>query len=314
MEAVVLGAGVSGLSTAIRLQEAGYTVHIWANAHPLVTTSSVAAALWYPYKAYPEERVLAWGKRTYDEFVELARNPSTGVLMREGIELWREPMPDPWWRDAVPAIRRPTLHEIPPGYRDGYIFEVPIIEMPIYLDYLLLRFESNGGALHARELDALDEAVATGALVINCTGLGSHSLINDPLIRPIRGQIVRVTNPGLERFVLDDEHPEGILYIVPRANDCILGGTAEDDRWDTQPDRAIAEAIVRRCTEIEPKLTQATILEHKVGLRPGRPAIRLEREIRANGAVVVHNYGHGGAGVTLSWGCAEEVVQLAQSG
>lgn len=310
MDVVVIGAGVSGLSTAIRLQEVGYTVRVWAATHPLLTTSSVAAALWYPYKAYPEERVLPWGARAYAVFVQLAADPETGVQLREGIELWRAPMPDPWWRAAVPALRRPAPRELPAGYRDGYVFEVPIIEMPVYLDYLLTRFERNGGTLEARAPATLNDLLGAAPIVINCTGLGAREFVQDEQMRPIRGQIIRVTNPGLDRFVLDEEHPDGVTYIVPRSRDVILGGTSQADRWDTRPDAETAAEILERCTEIAPLLAQAEILEHKVGLRPGRSAIRLEREMRSDGTIVIHNYGHGGAGVTLSWGCADEVVQL----
>jgi D-amino-acid oxidase len=123
---------------------------------------------------------------------------------------------------------------------------------------------------------------------------------------------VRVAQVGIERFTLDDYGPGGVTYIVPRSNDCILGGTAEENREDMAPDAATAEAIVARCVALEPRLRGAAVLEHKVGLRPGRPAVRLEAEPWAPGKRLVHNYGHGGAGVTLSWGCASEVVRLVQ--
>jgi D-amino-acid oxidase len=123
---------------------------------------------------------------------------------------------------------------------------------------------------------------------------------------------VRVTNPGIERFWLDEEHPDGVTYIVPRGEDCILGGTAEDGEWDTTPDPTVGEGILRRCAELEPRLLGAQVLEHRVGLRPGRPAIRLEAEHFRDGTRVIHCYGHGGSGVTLSWGCADEVAELAR--
>ena len=129
-------------------------------------------------------------------------------------------------------------------------------------------------------------------------------------MEPIRGQIVLVSNPGLERFVLDEENPEGVTYVIPRSEDCILGGTAEEGEWDTEPDPETAAGIWRRCTALEPRLAGAEILEHKVGLRPGRPEIRLEREEAAHGPPRVHNYGHGGSRITLSWGCAEEALRL----
>ncbi len=312
VDALMIGCGVTGLSTAVRLQEAGLSVRVWAAVLPPGTTSSVAAAVWYPYKAYPEDRVLSWGKRTFEVFEELARDPKTGVRMREGVELHHEVVPDPWWKDAVPGVRRCTEGELPPGYRDGHVFAVPVIEMPVYLNYLLQRFVAAGGRVEQRAASSLEEASEEGRVVVNCAGLGARELAGDLSMTPIRGQIVRVTNPGLERFVLDEGNPEGITYIVPRSEDCILGGTAEVGNWDTTPDPETATGILRRCAALEPRLAEAEVLEHKVGLRPGRPEVRLELDDLANGAPCVHNYGHGGSGVTLSWGCAEEAQKLVR--
>lgn len=306
----MIGCGVTGLSTAIRLQEAGLGVQIWTATLPQDSTSSVAAATWYPYKAYPEDKVLDWGSRTYEVFEELAQNPESGVYMREGVELWREPAQEPWWGSAVPSLRRCTSDELPPGYRDGYAFAQPVIEMPIYLRYLLERFTSAGGLVKQLVVNSLEEATRVARTVVNCTGLGARELVGDVRMIPIRGQIVRVRNPGLKRCLLDEGNPKGLTYIVSRSEDCILGGTAEEGRWDTEPEPEVAAAIVHRCVALEPRLSDAPVLEHKVGLRPGRPEIRLEREDLANEAFCVHNYGHGGAGVTLSWGCAEEALGL----
>jgi D-amino-acid oxidase len=310
MEALVIGCGVSGLSTAICLQEAGWRVNIWAAALPPHTTSSVAAAIWYPYRAYPLDRVTTWGKFTYAMLETFARNPATGVMMRKNVEVSRTRLPDPWWRDAVPDLRRCTPADLPPGYIDGLIFTTPVIEMPIYLQYLMDRFTAAGGSIEVRVVQSLVEATDIYAIVFNCTGLGAHTLLQDAEMHPIRGQIVRVENPGIEHAWLDEDNPEGVTYIVPRSNDCILGGIAEEGVWDNQPDAEVAAAIVRRCVALEPRLAEAAILEHKAGLRPGRSAIRLERENFPNGTSCIHNYGHGGAGVTLSWGCAVEAVQM----
>ena len=311
-DVLVIGCGVSGLSTAVLLQEAGLGVRIMTADLPADTTSSVAAAIWYPYRAYPEDRVLAWGSRTFGVFEDLAGDPKTGVLMREGLELHRESAPDPWWTDAVPSVRRGEPDELPPGYQDGHAFTVPIIEMPAYLGYLFDRFAAAGGAVEERPVSSLDEAASGHRAVVNCAGLGSRDLVGDGDMVPIRGQIVRVRNPGIERFLLDEENPDGVTYIVPRSEDCVLGGTAEEDEWSIDPDPEVAEAILRRCTELEPRLAGVEILEHRAGLRPGRPEVRLEPETLEDGTPCVHNYGHGGSGVTLSWGCAEEVLALVR--
>lgn len=310
-DVVVVGGGVVGLSTAIGLREAGFGTRVVASSPPSATTSAVAAAIWYPYKAYPEDRVLFWGKRTYEVFEDLSRFPGTGVEMREGLELHREPKGDPWWADAVPGVRRCGPEELPPGYPDGHAFTAPVVEMPVYLDYLVDRFLAAGGSVERRLLASLEE-VEDASVVVDCAGLGARELAGDGSLAPIRGQVVRVRNPGLERFVLDEGNPEGVTYVVPRSGDCVLGGTADEGSWNTDPDPATADAILRRCAALEPRLEGAEILEHKAGLRPGRPAIRLEPEHVPGAAPRVHNYGHGGSGVTLSWGCAEEAVGLVR--
>jgi D-amino-acid oxidase len=310
MDILVIGCGVSGLSCGIRLLEAGFGVRIWARDLPPDTTSSVAAAVWYPYKAYPEHLVVGWAAATYADFIQLAQVAETGVMLREGVELFPWPVEDPWWRAAVPGFRRATAAELPDGYRDGYVFEAPVIEMPVYLGFLARRFERLGGRVEVRALDTLDEAFAQYDVVVNCAGLGARELVGDRSLTPIRGQVVRVAQVGIERFTLDDYGPGGVTYIVPRSNDCILGGTAEEGSENLAPDAATAEAILARCIALEPRLRDAAVLEHKVGLRPGRASVRLEAEPLAVGKLLIHNYGHGGAGITLSWGCASVVVGL----
>jgi len=312
VDVLIIGCGVSGLSTGIRLLEAGYNARIIASDLPPNTTSNVAAAVWYPYKAYPEDLVLAWSKVAYAEQVRLIDIPESGVIMRTGIELFHEPVPDPWWKTAVPDFRRATSADMPPGFATGFIFSAPVIEMPIHLTYLMRCFTALGGQIEQRVLHSIDQALAETDLVVDCAGLGARKLVGDSSLIAIRGQIVRVEQVGLDRFIFDDYGPGGVTYIVPRANDIILGGTAQEGDENIIPDPPTAQAILQRCIALEPRLAEAKILEHRVGLRPGRPHIRLELEHLANNKRLIHNYGHGGAGVTLSWGCADSVVQLAR--
>jgi D-amino-acid oxidase len=314
MDILIVGCGVVGLSTGIRLLEAGYSARIVARDLPPNTTSNVAAAVWYPYKAFPEDLVLAWSAAAYVEQVRLIAVPESGVIMRTGIELFREPVPDPWWRTAVPDFRRATPTEMPHGFAVGFIFSAPVIEMPVHMTYLMRRFTALGGQIEQRALDTIEQALAEADLVIDCAGLGARELVGDASLVPIRGQIVRVEQVDLDRFIFDDHGPGGVTYIVPRANDIILGGTAQEYDENTTPDPATAQAIVERCIALEPRLANARILEHRVGLRPGRPSIRLEQQHLPANKRLIHNYGHGGAGVTLSWGCADAVVQLVREG
>jgi D-amino-acid oxidase len=148
-------------------------------------------------------------------------------------------------------------------------------------------------------------------VVVNATGLGGRDLTRDTSTFPIRGQVVLVAQFGLTNWWVDDAE---LTYLVPRSTDVVVGGTEIDGDWDVEPRPATAAAILERAAAIVPELRDARVLAHRVGLRPGRPEVRLEREPLPGGPPVVHCYGHGGAGVTLSWGCAAEVRQLVESG
>ena len=296
---IVVGAGVVGLSCAVRLLEAGHRVDVLARDLPLETTSAVAAAMWYPYRALPQDRVTAWASASYAEFVGLAGEPDTGVRMLTGTEVLAERTPDPWWRPAVPSLDRETA--LPVGYRDGWTFVTPVVEMPVYLRWLAARVESLGGTLTRMNLPGLPEA----ELVVNCAGLGARLMAADRSVVPVRGQVLAVEQVGLERWWLDAAGP---TYVVPRSRDIIVGGTDDEGDWSRTPSPETAREILARAVRLVPELEGAKVLRHKVGLRPVRPAVRVERR-----GPVVHCYGHGGAGVTLSWGTADEVVGLVAS-
>jgi D-amino-acid oxidase len=315
---LVLGCGVSGLTSGILLQRAGYQVTIWAEKTPPDTTSNIAAAVWYPYRAYPINRVLRWGKIAYDTFRSLLSEPESGIILANVLDLLPEPsQEDPWWVDGVQGFHRATADELPPGYQDGYVFDAPVIDTSLYLNYLRAQFESASGVIVApRRISALEEAFAAANIVVNCVGLGARQLAGDTALVASRGQVVRVRHNGFRRVVLDDYGPNRLAYVVPRIHDIILGGTAIDGDESTEIDEGETPAILRRCAAIAPEfaaLMPDDILEVKVGLRPVRSEVRLEVETPAPGRYLVSNYGHGGAGITLSWGCAAEVVELIEA-
>ena len=316
MHALTLGCGVSGLSTAIRFLESdpANTAEIWARDLPPNTTSNIAAAIWHPYRAFPFDRVLAWGKRTLDLFYDLTSDPTTGISIHEAIQFFRHTPDEPWWRSSLRHFRYLQPDECQPPFAGGYRFETVVIETSIYLPYLMRRFQSLGGTIHQREISSLDEATSQSPIVFNCTGLGSHTLLNDHEMFPVRGQVMRAARPSSPICYLDDEEDEtGVFaYVIPRSTDCILGGTAPIGNWSLDPDLQVAARILDRCALMNPEVRTLPILEHRVGLRPGRSSVRLEAERSPSGSLLVHNYGHGGAGITLSWGCAEEAVSLTQ--
>lgn len=123
------------------------------------------------------------------------------------------------------------------------------------------------------------------------------------------GQQVIVENPGLDTFFTEAARGPAWIGYHPHGDHVMLGGVAAVDDWNLDPDTAKAEAIRRRCVKVEPHLAAARVLGHRVGLRPGRPSVRLEVE-EVDGARVVNDYGHGSVGVMLSWGCARQAVAL----
>ncbi|MEE9238976.1 MAG: FAD-dependent oxidoreductase [Thermodesulfobacteriota bacterium] len=312
---LILGCGVSGLTSGIRLLENGFDVEIVAHSLPPNTTSNIAAAYWYPYKVSPEDKVLGWAGFSYNKFQELSQNPDTGVSIFELVKLFSEKVDDPFWKPAVESFRRAEPEQLSAGYVDGFIADVPIIETPLYMKYLVNRFQDLEGEIEKldKEIDSLNELIENNKLVINCSGLGARKVCNDKNTFPIRGQIAIVSNPGINRCISVEVGPRAPIYVVPRSEDCILGGTAEENNWSLEIDPGTADEILEKCTELEPGLAEAEILEHKVGLRPGRTEVRLELEHMSDGQAVIHNYGHGGTGFTLSWGCAEEVLNLAEN-
>jgi D-amino-acid oxidase len=180
--------------------------------------------------------------------------------------------------------------------------------MRVYLQYLAGRLATAGGKLEmAPRMSSLGEVAEQAPITVNCTGSGARDLVPDPDVTPIRGQLAVVANPGLKTFLAEETGTSTELaYVLPQGEQVVLGGTAEPGCTDLTPDPKIGEAILARCAELEPKLRGARILHHRVGLRPSRPRVRVELD----GASLIHNYGHGGAGVTLSWGCAQEVLSL----
>lgn len=315
-DVVVVGAGFSGLTTAVVLQRSGRQVHVITADDPAGTTSMVAAAVWFPTEVGPRHRVVAWGRRALVEFERIAENhPGSGVVLRETISLYRDDPGRPWWTDAVGQVEPAAAEDLPPGYRHGLRYVAPLAESPTYLPWLVDQLTAAGGTLERRRLASLEEVTGLAPVVVNCTGLGARELVGDDSVEPIRGQVVRTTNPGITVSVRDHLHPGGYAYVHPRSNDCVLGGTLERGSGSTRPDPSAGESILARCRELVPALADAQVLEQVVGLRPGRPTVRLELEPSPPaGATVVHNYGHGGAGMTLSWGCAAEVAALVSQG
>jgi len=308
-EVVVVGAGVIGLTTALVLRERGLRLQVWSKDESSDTVSAVAGAIWYPFLAEPRERVLGWSEVTFRRLRELARDARTGVTMQPVTEFFATATPDLWWVKAAGQVEHLPAAAVPPPYRAAIRLEVPVCATPTYLPWLRRTLEERGGRIVRREVRSLDEALAAAPLVANCTGLGARELCGDAEMKAVRGQVVVVERIAGVEASLDDtgEQPH---YVVPRGDELVLGGTAQAGDERLQVDPRDTESIVAGLAARVPALRAAVVRRVRVGLRPWRRTVRLEAELRAPGRRLVHNYGHGGSGYTLAWGCAEEAAAL----
>jgi D-amino-acid oxidase len=308
VDAVVVGAGIIGLTTAVHLAESGLAVEVRSAAPPELSTSAAAGAMWCLSYVEESERVLEWSRHTLAQFIELGSAGAGGVRIVGGIEACRRQRVAPLSETLLPGVRPCDPSELPPGFVCGSRFDVPIVDMPVYLGHLQDRLRSAGGRLRLERVRSLEEVSATVEIVVNCAGIGASALVPDPEVDPVRGQLVIVDNPGIVEFFAEDDDDDDLLYVLPHGEKAVLGGCAERGRWDVEPDAVVAKSIIERCAEILPVLADARIIEHRVGLRPVRPRVRCEMNRRSDGGWLGHNYGHGGSGVTLSWGCARTIL------
>jgi D-amino-acid oxidase len=308
LRVTVVGGGVVGLTCALELARAGARVTLMTADPVDRTTSAIAAALWFPYRAAPADAVLRWAATSLDVFAALAADAATGVALRPGTVVHRTAEPDLWWTPAVPDHRPATRAELPDGAPSGTRCVLPVIDMHRYLPWLVEACGSAGVAVVPAVVERLTDV--PGDVVVLAAGLRSGPLMDDDTGVPVQGQVARLEDPGLTGWVLDEDNPAGLTYVVPRGDDVVVGGTAVVGATGVEPDPAVEAAVLERAYALVPALRSAPVLSRAVGLRPGRPTVRLDRTV-LDDRPVISCYGHGGAGVTLSWGCARDVVSLS---
>lgn len=298
MDITVVGAGVIGLTTALVLEERGHRVRVVAAATGEAITSSVAGAIWFPYRVGPPERVVGWAGRTREWLESKVATREAGVDLVLGYEISDTSDP-PYWTAAIPVDRAPAPVT---GRPIAWRFTAPRVEPTRFLAWLARPIEAR---------TVTDLAAEPGDLVINCTGLASRELLDDDAMLPLFGQVVITEHGGYDPgiTITDDRDPDAIFYAIPRRDELVLGGCSlpYPPGATAVPDPAITDRILAQARALG--LAIGPVKRVRVGLRPFRTAVRLERD--AANPRIIHNYGHGGAGFTLCRGCAETVAELA---
>jgi D-amino-acid oxidase len=318
-DVTIVGAGVIGLSIAHELAVAGHRVQMLAARDAASSVSAVAAAIWFPHDVNHSAQVLDSAQVTYQRLQRLASQPGTGVHMRQGTVLMRHADTDTSWTRAVPQHEWLESSELPAGVvaspgagASGVRCTVPVAVTDVYLRWLQAAVLALGVSIRTAEVKDLREVLDQenpDALVV-AAGIRSAALLgDDDETYPIRGQVVRLANPGLTEWVTDDDNPEGLTYVVPREHDVVCGGTGDRGSWDEQVDPEVEQAILRRTLALVPALAGQPVLSRAVGLRPARTNVRVEA-VAGYDKPVFACYGHGGAGFTLSWGDAARMAEL----
>ncbi|XP_011154710.1 D-aspartate oxidase isoform X1 [Harpegnathos saltator] len=332
MRVAVVGAGVIGVTSALAVKSAfpNYHVKIFADAFSPDTTGDGSAGLWSPFFLCdtPAEDIYRWAGRTHrwlEQLWKAGLSSETGVSLIPVIRVisGNECDTDLAWLKLVYGAQelsgeqlRRLNEEHKSNYKMGRHFLTYTSEPVLLLPWLMKKFSNLGGEMERRKVKALHELAEEGYdLIINCSGLGARELVPDKTVTPIRGQVYKVKAPWtMQCFVVDDDET---YYIIPNVEDVVLGGTHQEDDFDCTVREEDSKRIHAGCCRLMPSLKAGRMSRAWVGLRPGRPRVRLECEnVRAAGGKefkVIHNYGHGGSGVTLCWGCAVDVVEMMRN-
>src|ERR1044072_2421576 len=305
----VIGAGISGMSSAYLLKNKGHDVTIYAKAFSPNITSNRAAAFWFPYQIRNDKRGIEWSKKSYAFYEKLSANASTGISMKQLIKVLREGVveEEPVWIEFMPeGICKPIpQHELAPGVLRAYDVLVPLIETQIFLPYLQNVLLERNVVFEEKTINSLNE-LSSFDIIINSSALGARSLCNDATVIPIRGQVALLETDSSLPISLDNETP---LYVVPRKDAMIVGGTYEVDICEEITEAETIEHILSHAYAVFPEFRHKKVIGSWSGLRPYRPEVRVEHEAGTN---IIHNYGHGGSGFTLAFGCAAEVLNLVE--
>jgi D-amino-acid oxidase len=254
----VLGCGAVGLATARLLQEAGAAVTIYARDLPPNTTSNVAGGQWFPFLvSAPDKRTalfnqqfLAAAEFAYRRY-QVMVGPQYGIRWMRNYFLGDQP-----WDEQDYRGRENMLHSMTPELRDLSPFEHPfpdykfvrqfdtmIVEPPIYLGAMLHEIRIAGARVKVMEIrDRGEIQKLPEKLVFNCTGLGAKTLFADDELTPLKGQLtILLPQPEVQYTI-----SRGDLYMFPRTDGILLGGTHEMGVWSLDPNLEKKQEILAR--------------------------------------------------------------------
>lgn len=330
---IVVGGGVMGWSASLRLLQAGFqdVTLIAETFAPIPSKSSPAVYRPAWMGSTPTELTIRWGLDTQKEFGRLSRKGSdTGITPTTHLEFYRTEagpaaaVPDPALSKIMPGFRDATELEIStfcPTAAGGWVYGTFMVEGVRFLKHL----ETEGKKLGLRvikrkvEGDAQSEEWCRHAaevagkpgcrIVVNCMGLAGG-----PECYPIRGDLVLVRAPYV-KIAVGEYNPKDKTkptYIYPRRDHVVLGSFYLEGDGDRDERPESTADVIKRCSEFMPELATAPLIGVVPCIRPGRKeGVRLDR-INSGNFHVVNNYGHGGGGMGISWGCAGDVVRFVQ--
>ena len=309
----IVGAGVIGLSTGIRLAEHGHTVRTVTAHEPTATSSMAATGMVGLAFAQPMDRVPGWERATITEMDAIRGGGDAGVRIERCLLGSRSTDARPPGIESWPGYRSARPDELPTGFPYGFWLNMTVVDMSRYLPYLADRYSAAGGVIEIERVESFDDLA--GEVVVNCAGIGARRLTGDATLTGQWGMHTVVDNPGID-FCFMEGPPGQSEWVawMPHGDKVLIGGIIDDDTGHPTPDVDTGTRLHAAAGHVEPRLTEAPILGYTSGIRPARPAVRVEEEPRPSGPRLIHNYGHGGLGVTLSWGCADAVTALLADG
>lgn len=339
--AVVVGAGAVGLATAWRLTEQGWRVVVVYSKPGEECVSVGAGAIWEfpPFSVEPQALARPWLFASLHVFEQLVKTPESGVVIRpveyyyraskckihdgaetlSGFGHWNG------YPEKEGVVLPGSVPNKPTGigelYNSGWWYNAPVIHMRTYLGWMKARLQDQGVQFVKHSVSDLRHPLPFKTtlpirLVVNCAGVYGASLCGDDKSYPNRGAMVFVKCPAIQSVITDDDLTQRELcYIVPQREGVVaLAGCAERDNPSETVDEAEQKILIARCEALAPILKGSPVVGTWAGHRPSRTGgIHLVLDEQFGDLKVIHNYGHGGSGVVVSWGCADSVVMLATS-